>query len=102
MVNWNRDIFKPMEPTDKSEQKPILLPVDESSIFRHNIACAAAIIAEKRGIELKHGGVNENMDKIIHDVMNYYDYTLWYLENYHLAKILKVTERPHSSVWKPS
>jgi hypothetical protein len=42
------------------------------------------------------------MSEVIHEVMNSYDYTLWYLEKYHLAKIQNVTQRPQSSVWKPS
>jgi len=82
--------------------QPTQLPLDESVISRHNIACAVAVVANERGVKPQEGGVDEQMNKIVHDVMNAYDYTLWYLEKYHLSKILNITERPQSSVWKPS
>lgn len=64
------------------DEQPTSLPLDASLIMRHNVACAASIIAANRNIKPKKGCVDDDMTKIINEVSDSYRYTIWYLEKH--------------------
>ena len=74
--------------------------IDEHLLIQHNIACAVSIVAACKDKKPASIGEQVEIDKIITEVEDAYQYALWKVKKYHSHVVSELIECHKSSVWK--